>query len=446
MPDLNVPDLIIAKRDGGELPADVLRELVAGYTRGSVPDYQMSAFLMAAYLRGMSMTETLAMTEAMLHSGRRMDLSAIAGRKVGKHSTGGVGDKISLVLAPVVAACGVFVPKLSGRGLGFTGGTLDKLEAIPGFRTSLSAEAYRTQLAEIGLVIAGQTEEIAPADRALYALRDVTGTVDSIPLIASSIMSKKLAEGLDALVLDVKCGGGAFMKDEKPARSLAEMLVSIGERMGTPTVARMTRMDVPLGYASGNWPEVVEAVHGLQGADVPGVMEIVRVLAGDMIVLGERAAGAEEAQAMAQEAIDSGRAFDAFRRMVERQGGDASCLDQPERRSGFEPVGEVRAKHAGWVAAVDALTIGRTASAMGAGRKRKEDAVDPLAGIVLQKRPGDRVEEGATLARLFMQPTGDVEVFTAAVGGAFTVQKEAVRTPGTVLIDRFSDGAWERSP
>ncbi len=443
MADLNVVDVIVAKRDGGELPPDTMRDLIAAYTRGGVPDYQMSAFLMAGFLRGLSGVETFAMTEAMLDSGLRIDLAAIPGKKVGKHSTGGVGDKVSLVLAPIVAACGIRVPKVSGRGLGFTGGTLDKLEAVPGLKTTISTDEYRRQIAEIGLVIAGQTEEIAPADKALYALRDVTGTVDFIPFIASSIMSKKLAEGIDALVLDVKCGRGAFMQDEDGARRLAETLVEIGERMGTRTVAWMTRMDVPLGRAVGNWPEVVEAVHCLQGADVPDLMDVVQTLAAEMIVLGERAETVDEGREWAQQAVKSGRAFDVFRRLVERQGGDPTSLHDPEHRPGYEPAGTVRAPRNGIVSSIDALAVGRAAATLGAGRQRKEDAVDPLAGIVLSKKPGDAVARGETLAHLYTRRAAVLEDCRAAVGSAFAIQDDEMRAPSTIRIGRYADATWQ---
>ncbi|MDX1530802.1 MAG: thymidine phosphorylase, partial [Rhodothermales bacterium] len=307
---MNALDLIRRKRDGETLRPGEIDALVQAYTAGAVPDYQMSAFLMAALLRGMDEREAFALTEAMLHSGEVLDLSDVPGAKVDKHSTGGVGDKVSLVLAPVVAACGVPVPMISGRGLGHTGGTLDKLEAIPGFRTDLSTAAYRRQLGRLGLVMIGQTDEIAPADRKLYALRDVTGTVESIPFIAASIMSKKLAEGIDALVLDVKSGRGAFMKAEADARRLAETLVGIGERFGKKTVAHLTAMDVPLGRAVGNWPETAEATRCLQEADVPDLMTVVYALAGEMLHLGGVAETPAAGRAAAREAVASGAAFE----------------------------------------------------------------------------------------------------------------------------------------
>lgn len=444
MPDLNAVDLIVAKRDGAELAPAQLHALVDAYTRGIVPDYQMSAFLMAALLRGLSATETFALTEAMLRSGEIIDLSAVPGAKVDKHSTGGVGDKISLILAPVVAACGVPVPMISGRGLGFTGGTLDKLESITGFRTDLSTRRYKEQLAELGVVLIGQTDEVAPADRALYALRDVTGTVEFIPFIASSILSKKLAEGIDALVLDVKCGRGAFMKEEAAARELAETLVGIGEQFGKRTVAWMTDMNVPLGKAVGNWPEVIETIRCLQGADIPDVMELVTVLAGEMIALGGRADTAEEGRSKALEAVRSGAAFDVFRRIVDRQGGDVDLLQDPEKRDGFEPAATVEAQRDGFVADLDALVIGHTATSMGAGRMKKGDAVDPLAGITLNKTVGDLVRRGETLATLFTQRAESVREYAERVRSAYRIDAGAPASRPSVLLGRYAEKQWAR--
>jgi pyrimidine-nucleoside phosphorylase len=321
--DLDVVALLTAKRDGQALdPADV-RALVDGYTRGAVPDYQMSAFLMAAWLNGLGDAEAAALTDAMLHSGVVLDLGDLPGTKVDKHSTGGVGDTVSLVLAPLVAACGVPVPMVSGRGLGHTGGTLDKLEAIPGLRTDLALDAYRAQLADLGVVMIGQTDEMAPADRKLYALRDVTATVESIPLIAASIMSKKLAEGIDALVLDVKCGGGAFMQAEADARRLAETLVGIGTDAGVPTVARLTAMDAPLADAAGTWPEVREALAALKGQrmDTP-LVDVTLALAGEMLALGGAAPSPDAGRATAEAALAGGDALARFRALVDAQGGD----------------------------------------------------------------------------------------------------------------------------
>ena len=438
---MNPVELIVRKRDGEALSAADVRALVAAYTRDEVPDYQMSAFLMAAFLRGMNEDEAAALTHAMLNSGQVLDLSDTPGVKVDKHSTGGVGDKISLVLAPTVAACGVPVPTISGRGLGHTGGTLDKLESIPGFRTDLSTDVYRRQLERVGLVMIGQTAEIAPADRKLYALRDVTGTVESVPLIAASIMSKKLAEGIDALVLDVKCGRGAFMKTEKEARRLAETLVAIGERAGKKTVAHLTRMDVPLGRAIGNWPEVAESMRCLQGEGPPDVMEVTLALAGEMLHLGGAADSPEEGKRQAQQAIDSGRAFGKFAEMVEAQHGDPSALHELDVRQG-PPKADVRAPQdvQGYVSDLDALAIGHATVALGAGRRTKDDAVDPLAGLVLHKKPGDAVRPGDQLAALYTQKEA-FEQAIQAVQQAFSYAETPPLQP-PVCLDRYAGERW----
>jgi len=444
MSDVNPVRLIATKRDGGTLtPSDVLA-LVDAYTEGTVPDYQMSAFLMAAYLNGLSDAEAAALTEAMLHSGTRIDLSGVPGTKVGKHSTGGVGDKVSPILVPLVASCGVPVAKISGRGLGHTGGTLDKLEAIPGFRTNRSADAYRRQVREIGAVIAGQTGEIAPADKKLYALRDVTATVESIPLIAASIMSKKLAEGNDALVLDVKCGRGAFMKTKADARTLAETMVAIGAEHGTPVVAVMTDMDVPLGRAVGNWPEIAEVIACLRGqhADTP-LMRIVRHLAGEMIALGGRADTPEEGRARARAAIEDGTALDRFRQLVDAQGGDSSLVDAPDARADAVPVATIRAPDGaeGFVADLDALAIGEAAMALGAGRERKEEDVDPVAGLSDLKKPGDPIEQGDILARLHTSAAPDLEPIRDAVHDAYSFA-DAPPDARRAVLARCSGDGW----
>jgi len=422
MSDLNPVRLIAAKRDGTALPAADLKALVHAYTDGTVPDYQMSAFLMAAYLNGLSDAEAAALTDAMLGSGTRIDLSGISGTKVGKHSTGGVGDTVSPILVPIVASCGVPVAKISGRGLGHTGGTLDKLESIPGVRTDLSVSAYRQQIDDIGLVLSGQTEEIVPADKKLYALRDVTATVESIPLIAASIMSKKLAEGLDALVLDVKCGRGAFMKTEADARALAEAMVGIGSRHGTPVVGVMTDMDVPLGRAVGNWPEIAEALACLRGEhdDTP-LMTIVRHLAGEMLALNGRVETPAAGRARAREAVASGKALGRLRQLVAAQGGDVSVIDDPASRPNTDPVATVEAPDTatGYVADLHARTIGEAAVDLGAGRRTKEDTVDPVAGLSALKKPGDPISPGDPLARLHASGAPDLDAVKAAVREAY---------------------------
>ncbi|CAM3218079.1 thymidine phosphorylase [Rhodothermus bifroesti] len=439
--------LIIKKRDGGSLQPEEMRWLVEAYTWGKVPDYQMSAFLMAAFLRGLSDAEMDALTQAMLHSGQVLDLSDIPGRKVDKHSTGGVGDKVSLILAPLVAACGVPVPMISGRGLGHTGGTLDKLESIPGLRTDLSIAAFRRQLRTCGVVMIGQTDEIAPADRKLYALRDVTGTVESIPLIAASILSKKLAEGADALVFDVKCGRGAFMQREADARRLAETLVGIAVRAGKSAVAWLTDMNVPLGRAVGNWPEVVESLRCLKGdsAGIEDVLEVTLVLAGEMLWLGGVAPTPAAGREQARQALMKGWAFERFCAMVQAQGGDVRLLEHPERRPGAEPAGDVFAPEMaqGYVADLDARAVGRLAVRLGAGRRVKEEAVDPTAGLVLHRKPGDLVAPGDVLATLYTQQRDQLETFRQELLAAYRFGATPP-APRTLLLDRYAEGRWAK--
>lgn len=441
---MHVVDLIAAKRDGGELSAADITALIDAYTRGDVPDYQMSAFLMASFLKGMNRDEMVALTRSMLHSGTVLDLSDIPGRKVDKHSTGGVGDKISIPLAAMVAACGVPVPMISGRGLGHTGGTLDKLESIPGFSTSLDIPAYRSQLAELGVVMIGQTAEIAPADRKLYALRDVTATVEFIPFIAASILSKKLAEGIDALVLDVKFGSGAFMNEEAKARRLAETMVMLGEEFGKTTVALLTPMDVPLGRAVGNWVEVHESVDILCGRGPSDATELSLALAAEMIVLGGRASTLDDAREQLLEVVSSGRAFDLFCQLVAAQGGEVSFLHDPGSRPGADPIGTLEAP-AGcgpYVTRLDALTVGRAAVRIGAGRATKEDDVDPVAGFMLLKKPGDPVHPGETLATLHAADRTRVSEAKEMLESAYGFGNVPPEPPRTVS-DRLTKEGWD---
>ncbi len=443
---MHAVDYIRAKRDGRHLNDAQWHDLIDRYTRGDIPDYQMAAFLMAAFLNGMSDAEMVALTHAMLHSGLVLDLSDLPGRKVDKHSTGGVGDKVSIPLAPIVAACGVPVPMISGRGLGHTGGTLDKLESIPGFSTSLSIAEYRKQLAEIGLVMIGQTDDIAPADRKLYALRDVTSTVEFVPFIAASILSKKLAEGIDALVLDVKFGSGAFMQAEKDARFLAQTLVGVSERFGKPAVALLTDMDQPLGRAVGNWPEVAESIALLRGEAPEDLMEVTVALAAEMIVAGGKAASLLEGTAKAQEAIHSGAAWERFRAMVRAQGGDVAVVDDPNGRPSEAITADVHAPAdaTGYVSRIDALGVGRAMISLGAGRRTKEDAVDPLAGCLLIKRQGDVVAPGDVLARVTASTEERMEEAMASLAAAWTYGAHPSR-PDARIVDRFADGIWTRS-
>ena len=393
-------DIIRKKRDGGALDRAEIDHFVAGATDGSWPDYQISALLMAIVLRGMGDEETAWLTEAMARSGARLDLQALPGLKVDKHSTGGVGDKTSLVLAPLAAACGVVVPMMSGRGLGHTGGTLDKLESIPGFRVDCSAREIVDALAEVGCVIVGQTRDIAPADRRLYRLRDVTATVESIPLITASIMSKKLAEGIDGLVLDVKVGCGAFMKTVGDAEQLAHSMVRAGQLAGVRTEALLTRMDAPLGRAVGNAIEVVEAIETLRGQGPRDLTELSVILAARMVLMAERAETIGEAERRVRDAMASGAASDRFRRMVARQGGDPGVVDEPSRLA-LAPGRELaRAPRAGYVTGLDAMLIGRAAAALGAGRATAEDRVDHGVGIRVLASLGALVRAGEPVLEL----------------------------------------------
>jgi pyrimidine-nucleoside phosphorylase len=392
--------VIERKRDGQALTADEIRGFIDGFTRGDIPDYQMSALAMAVFFRGMTPGETAALTRAMLDSGDRLDTSSIAKPKVDKHSTGGIGDKISLPLAPVAAACGVAVPMISGRGLGITGGTLDKLEAIPGYRTDLSTAEFLDVIHGCGCSIIGQTDRLAPADRKLYALRDVTGTVPSIPLITASILSKKLAEGLDGLVMDVKCGRGAFMRTRAQARALAESLVRTGAALGVRVSGWITAMDEPLGRTAGNALEVVEAIDVLRGRGPADVVELTLALGAEMVRLAGQTTDETEARRRCREALDSGRALAVFRDMVRRQGGDPAVVDDPARLPSCRLRRELRAPAAGVVVDVDAECLGRACLVLGAGRTKTTDTVDPGAGISGLLKRGERVVTGEPLVVL----------------------------------------------
>ncbi|WP_217922773.1 thymidine phosphorylase [Miltoncostaea oceani] len=418
-------DVIRAKRDGHELRDDQIHWFLSAYTAGEVADEQASALLMAIFHHGLGPRELATWTDAMIRSGERLDLSAVPFPTVDKHSTGGVGDKISLPLCPLVAACGAAVPQLSGRGLGHTGGTLDKLESIAGFRTALTNEEFVGQLAEIGAAICAASGDLAPADRKLYALRDVTGTVESIPLIASSIMSKKIAEGTDALVLDVKTGEGAFMRDLDDARTLARTMVGIGEANGVRTTALITGMDAPLGLTAGNALEVRESLEVLEGGGPPDVVEVTLALAGEMLALA--GIDADPAAALAD-----GRAMDRWRRMVRAQGGD------PDAPLPVAPlVEEVRADADGVVAAVAAMPVGVAAWRLGAGRARKEDPVSAGAGVVLRVAPGDTVSRGQVLAELHADDAAHMAAGAEAFAGAVRIGAVAP-TPGPRVRERIA--------
>jgi pyrimidine-nucleoside phosphorylase len=396
-----VIDVIRKKRDGGELSRFEIESLITSYTQGAIPDYQVSAWLMAVVLRGMTRGETAALTDAMLRSGEVLDLSAIMAKKVDKHSTGGVGDKTSLVLAPLAAVAGVTVPMISGRGLGHTGGTLDKLEAIPGFNVNLSVPEFRRVLQTCGCAMIGQTREIVPADRKLYALRDVTGTVESPYLICASIMSKKLAEGIDSLVLDVKTGSGAFMKTEKDAAFLAELMVETGERMGKRTVALITDMDQPLGNMIGNALEVVEVVDVLRGSGPQDLRDLCLELAAWMLHLGGVSQTVAEGKQESAKLLASGKALERFRQMVELQGGDPRVIDDPKGLPQARHSQPILSSKDGYIASVQCEHVGTACVILGGGRERKEDSVDPAVGIVLHKKVGDRVVAGEPIATIY---------------------------------------------
>lgn len=393
-------DLIEKKKAGKALSEEELRWLIAGVTDGSLPDYQLSAFLMAVIFRGMTHQETAWMTDAMAKSGDQVDLSSIDGIKVDKHSTGGVGDKTTLILAPIAAACGAPVAKMSGRGLGHTGGTVDKLEAIPGYQTSLDRETFLENVRRHGICVVGQSGNLAPADKKLYALRDVTGTVDSIPLIAASIMSKKIAAGADGIVLDVKCGSGAFMKTPEDAATLAREMVEIGRACGRKMAAVITNMDIPLGNFVGNGLEVAEAVAVLRGQGPEDLKEVCLTLVSQMLTLAGKGTE-EECRILAEKAIADGSAFQKLKEMVKAQGGDDSVLEHPECLYEKARVFAVKAPAGGWVQKMDAEGIGRASMLLGAGRETKEDLIDPAAGIVLLKKTGQPVREGEILAKLY---------------------------------------------
>ena len=414
-------DLIQRKRGGEELSPEEIAFLVNGYTAGEIPDYQMSAFLMAVFFTGMTDREVSPLTECMLHSGETVDLSGIPGVKVDKHSTGGVGDKTSFIVAPLAAAAGVVVPMMSGRALGHTGGTLDKLESIPGFRTDLTTEQFQKQLAELGIAFIGQSDQLAPADRKLYALRDVTATVESIPLISSSIMSKKLAEGIDALVLDVKVGSGAFMKKQVDARRLAQTMVGIGRRMDKKVQALITDMNQPLGYAIGNALEIMEASQTLQNAGPADLTKLSLELAARMIYLGKKAPTLEEARLIAQNHLVDGSAYKKFKQAVAAQGGNPQALDKFELLPNATGMREITSPRAGYVAAINAQDIGVASNMIGAGRATKDEAIDPAVGIILEVKIGEKVDAGSVLCRLYYTKEDNVDEAAEMVEDAFRV-------------------------
>jgi pyrimidine-nucleoside phosphorylase len=417
-------ELIKAKRDGLTLAADDIRTFIDGYTRGVVADYQMSAMLMAVFFRGLDEAELGAWTRAMLHSGDVLDLSDTPGIKVDKHSTGGVGDKVSLSLAPLAAACGVPVPMISGRGLGHTGGTLDKLESIPGFRVDLNVTEYRRLVREVGACLIGQTATLAPADKKLYALRDVTATVDCIPLIASSIMSKKMAEGIDALVLDVKVGSGAFMKTIDRARTLAQTMIGIGRSMGKKVTALLTDMDQPLGRTVGNALEVIEAVEMLRGKAPADYTEVTLALTAEMLVIAKVAAEETEARAKLQRVIADGSAEKKLCEIVKAQHGDPSAITDLSKLPKAKATAEVSSAQTGYVQAIDSEAIGLAAMALGAGRERTDSAIDPAVGFVLHKKVGDAVNAREALVTMHYNDGNRLDAVRERVLSAYRIGVE----------------------
>ncbi|NOT07206.1 MAG: thymidine phosphorylase [Gemmatimonadales bacterium] len=439
---MHVPRLIERKRDGGVLTPAEWRAVIEAYTADQLPDYQMSALAMAIVWRGLAAEELAALTEAMLRSGASLDFSGWSTPRVDKHSIGGVGDKTSLLLAPMVACCGVAVPMISGRGLGHTGGTLDKLEAIPGFNTRLSLTQAIAQVKEFGLVMLGQTPEICPADKKLYALRDVTGTVESIPLISASIMSKKLAEGLTGLVLDIKTGSGAFITDPEQSLVLARTMIGIGEMHGCRTVALLTAMDRPLGVACGNALEVIESLEGLKGRGPADLMEVTYALAVEMLIVagvdGDRAA----ARARLEETVRSGRALEMFARMTAAQGGDAAAVEDYTRLPEAPVMETYAARRDGVVAEVRPRPIGHAIIALGGGRSRTDDQVDPAVGLMVPAKPGDRVKAGDVLAVIHARTSAAALLARASLDEAIVIGEAA--SPRPLVSHRVSGAGVER--
>src|SRR6185503_5637066 len=431
---IRVPELIERKRDGGELSAEELAELMLGYAKGEIPDYQLAAFCMAVFFRGMSSTETYALTDALIRTGETVDLHGALGRKVvDKHSTGGVGDKTSIAVGPIVAACGVPFGKMSGRGLGHTGGTLDKLEAIPGFEVELDSDAFVEQVRTVGLAIIGQTGDLVPADKMLYALRDVTATVDIVPLIASSIMSKKLAAGADAIVLDVKVGDGAFMKTVEDARILAEQMVDLGRRESREVVCLLTDMDQPLGRTVGNALEVREAVETIDGQGPADFTELVLDACARLLALSDLGVDLEEGRRLAEDAVEDGSATAAYERWIRAQGGDPD----PELLPTAPVVREVLAPHDGVVVRLGALAVGNAALELGAGRRTKEDAVDHAVGVICRAKRGDAVVAGDVLAEVHARDEASALAAAAAVQAAYALGAELPHDHG-ILLDVVS--------
>ena len=433
----NPVEIIRSKRDGGSHSAEEIANFIAQFSAGAVADYQMSAWLMAVFAHGMTDRETVALTEAMLHSGKVLRLPTVKGAKIDKHSTGGVGDKISICLAPLVAACGVSVPMISGRGLGHTGGTLDKLQAIPGYRVELSPARFERVVRDVGASMIGQSAELAPADRRIYALRDVTATVECVPLIVASILSKKLAEGIDGLVLDVKVGQGAFMKDLKSARTLAQALVRVGTAAGKRMVALLTAMDAPIGRTIGNGLETREAIEILRNSGPADTRELTLTLGAEMLLLGKAERSVKSARARLERALADGSAFERFLRMVRAHGGDARFVEHPERLANAKAKLAVLARRSGYVSECDAYALGMSGIALGAGRTRADQAVDPSAGIELCVQRGERISRGEQLAVIHARTKAVAEREVTRVQQAFRIANVQPR-PQRLVLERIA--------
>ncbi len=426
---MNTVELIRKKRNGNTLSPDEINYLITSYTKGKIPDYQFAAFLMSAFIMGLNKDETSSLTKEMLYSGKVLNLDKIKGAKIDKHSTGGVGDKTSLILAPIAAAAGVNVPMISGRGLGHTGGTLDKLESIPGFRTNLSLKEYKSVLKKTGAVLIGQTKEIAPADKLIYSLRDVTATVESIPFITASIMSKKLAEGIDGLVLDVKTGSGAFMKSMKDSVSLAQSLINTAKAFDKKVIAMITDMNQPLGKYIGNWLEIYESIKTLQGEVKGDLFDLSIQLSGAMIYLGGKASSIKEGAEISRSLIKNGKAYEKFVEIVAAQGGELKFIENPEKYPKARVIEKIRSKESGYLTEVNNYTLGMCALELGAGRKTKEDKIDPKAGIIFNIKIGDYVKKGQVIAELHSSSQSKVENIKELFYNTLTFGKNKVKKP-----------------
>lgn len=426
---MNTIEIIRKKRDGKVLTKDEIIFMVSAFTKNKIPDYQFSAFLMTVYFKGMTTEETASLTEAMLYSGKVIDLSAIKGAKVDKHSTGGIGDKTSLIIAPIAASAGINVPMISGRGLGHTGGTLDKLDAIPGFRTDLNLAEYKSVIKKCGVVLNGQTKEIAPADKVIYALRDVTATVESIPLITASIMSKKLAEGIDSLVLDVKTGTGAFMRETKDAVALAKALLGTAKAFDKKVIAFLTDMNQPLGQYIGNWFEVYETIKILKGEYVENLTDLCLTLAGAMIHLGGKAESVDDGIVLANELLQNGKAYDKFLEIVKLQGGDLRYINEPEKYPKSKYSEKIFAEQEGFISGIDNFGIGMSALELGAGRLTKEDKIDPKAGIIFHAKIGQKIGKNDIIAEIFTDRKNKVENVKIKIKNSITFSDNKVPKP-----------------